>query len=97
MFSAVSDAFEAAGVEIDMKQLTNIPNSTVDLDVDAARKVLKLMESLDDHDDVQNVSANFNIRMRSWRWSEVGARWNVERESRVALAEPLGAVQGNDV
>jgi YebC/PmpR family DNA-binding regulatory protein len=60
-FSAVSDAFEAAGVEVGMKQLTNVPNTTVDLDVDAARKVLKLMEALDDHDDVQNVSANFNI------------------------------------
>ena len=29
--------------------------------MDNGRKVLKLMESLDDHDDVQNVSANFNI------------------------------------
>ena len=38
-----------------------IPKETVDLDVDAAEKVLKLMERLDDHDDVQNVSANFNI------------------------------------
>jgi YebC/PmpR family DNA-binding regulatory protein len=60
-FSIVSDALEAAGVEVGMKQLTNVPNSTVDLDVNSARKVLKLMESLDDHDDVQNVSANFNI------------------------------------
>jgi len=33
----------------------------VDLDVETSRKVLKLMEELDDHDDVQNVSANFNI------------------------------------
>ena len=33
----------------------------MDLEVDDARKVLKLMESLDDHDDVQKVSANFNI------------------------------------
>ena len=38
-----------------------IPNETVDLDANTARKVLKLMERLDDHDDVQNVSANFNI------------------------------------
>jgi YebC/PmpR family DNA-binding regulatory protein len=60
-YSAVSDALEAAGVEVAMKKLTNIPNSTVDLDATTAPKVLKLMEALDDHDDVQNVSANFNI------------------------------------
>jgi transcriptional/translational regulatory protein YebC/TACO1 len=31
------------------------------LDVDTARTVLKLMDALDDHDDVQKVAANFNI------------------------------------
>ena len=54
-------ALEAAEVEPTVKEVTRIPNSTVDLDADAGRKVLKLMELLDDHDDVQNVSANFNI------------------------------------
>ena len=44
-----------------MSQITRLPKSTVDLDAEAGRKVLKLMERLDDHDDVQNVSANFNI------------------------------------
>jgi len=39
-----------------------MPKSTVDVsDPDTARKVLKLMNRLDDHDDVQNVSSNFNI------------------------------------
>jgi transcriptional/translational regulatory protein YebC/TACO1 len=38
-----------------------VPQSTIDLDAATARKVLKLMERLDDHDDVQSVSANFNI------------------------------------
>jgi len=33
----------------------------VDLDAQTAVKVLKLMERLDDHDDVQNVSSNYNI------------------------------------
>ena len=46
---------------IEAKQITRIPNNTVDLDVETSRKVLKLMEELDDHADVQNVSANFNI------------------------------------
>ena len=60
-FADVSKALEATGIETETKQITRIPSTTVDLDVDAARIILKLMEALDDHDDVQNVSANFNI------------------------------------
>jgi YebC/PmpR family DNA-binding regulatory protein len=60
-YSAVSDALESAGIEVVAKEITRIPQNTVDLDVPTARKVLKLLETLDDHDDVQNVSANFNI------------------------------------
>ena len=60
-FSGVSAALAAAEVAVEAKQITRIPNNTVDLDVETSRKVLKLMEELDDHDDVQNVSANFNI------------------------------------
>ena len=60
-FQAVSDAITAAGLKPDVAQVSRIPKTTVDLDVDTGRTVLKLMESLDDHDDVQNVSANFNI------------------------------------
>ena len=50
-----------AEIETEISQITRIPDSTVDLDAASGRKVLKLMEALDDHDDVQNVSANFNI------------------------------------
>ncbi len=60
-YSAVSDALEAAQIPISAKEITRIPQNTVDLDVSTARTVLKLLEELDDHDDVQNVSANFNI------------------------------------
>ena len=38
-----------------------MPKTTVDLPVEEARKAIKLLETLDDHDDVQNVSANFSI------------------------------------
>ena len=61
VYTDVSDAIEAAEIVCISKQVTRIPQNTVDLEVDDARKVLKLMESLDDHDDVQKVSANFNI------------------------------------
>jgi YebC/PmpR family DNA-binding regulatory protein len=60
-FQKVSAALAAAGIEADSQELTRIPKDTVSLDADTARKVLKLMERLDDHDDVQNVFANFNI------------------------------------
>jgi YebC/PmpR family DNA-binding regulatory protein len=60
-FQAVSDAFAAQKIVPEMSQISRLPKSTVDLDAEGARKVLKLMERLDDHDDVQDVSANFNI------------------------------------
>ena len=60
-YADLLEALERAQVEPVVKQVTRIPNTTVDLDADTGRKVLKLLEALDDHDDVQNVSANFNL------------------------------------
>ena len=60
-YLAVSEALTAAGIEPEMSQVSRIPNTTVDLDVETARKVLKLLEQLDDHDDVQSVAANFKV------------------------------------
>ncbi|NIL98228.1 MAG: YebC/PmpR family DNA-binding transcriptional regulator, partial [Planctomycetales bacterium] len=57
----VAAALEAAGIKPELQQVTRIPNNNVDLDAATGKKVLKLMERLDDHDDIQNVSANFNI------------------------------------
>jgi YebC/PmpR family DNA-binding regulatory protein len=61
VFQAVSDTLRAKGLEPEAAEITRIPSSTVDLDAEMGRKVLKLMEKLDDHDDVQRVMANFNI------------------------------------
>ena len=60
-YTAVAEALQSANLEAEAKQVARVPTNTVNLDVDTARKVLKLVESLDDHDDVQSVSANFNI------------------------------------
>ena len=60
-FAAVQEALEKAEIETESAEISRIPNDTVDLDVETARKVLKLMEALDDHDDVQSVASNFNI------------------------------------
>lgn len=61
VYSGVADAFEAANIECLSKQVTRIPQNVVDVGLEDAQKVLTLMEALDDHDDVQSVSANFNI------------------------------------
>jgi YebC/PmpR family DNA-binding regulatory protein len=61
VYQAVSSALEAAGIPTESAEITRIAANTVDLDGDTARTVLKLMEALEDHDDVQNVTANFNI------------------------------------
>ncbi len=60
-FEKVKEAFHRAGMHPELAELSRIPKDTIELDAQAARKVLKLMERLDDHDDVQSVSANFNI------------------------------------
>jgi YebC/PmpR family DNA-binding regulatory protein len=60
-YSAVDEALAAAEVPVASKQLTRIPSNTVEADLETARSVLKLLEALDDHDDVQNVSANLSV------------------------------------
>jgi YebC/PmpR family DNA-binding regulatory protein len=55
-------AFEDAAMTFDSAELTMLPTATVALETDAdARKVLRLVDALEDHDDVQNVYANFDI------------------------------------
>ncbi|MGY8771690.1 MAG: YebC/PmpR family DNA-binding transcriptional regulator [Pirellulales bacterium] len=61
VYSDVLEALEAAGIEVESSQVTRIPKETVDVTGKEASKMLKLMETLDDHDDVSGVSANFNI------------------------------------
>ena len=60
-FSDVQQAIEQAEIKTESSNIAWLPDDTVDLDADAARKVLKMMDQLDDHDDVQSVAANFNI------------------------------------
>ena len=71
-YTAVMDAFEAASIECVSKQVTRIPSNTVDLSVADAKKVLKMMDELDDHDDVQGISSNFNISDEAMAAIEAG-------------------------
>jgi YebC/PmpR family DNA-binding regulatory protein len=62
VYQAVSAALNNAGITPEANEVTRMPKNTVEVnDADTARKVMKLMNRLDDHDDVQTVTANFNI------------------------------------
>ena len=55
------NAIEAAGFKIDNAEVTMIPSTTVDLDLETAPKLLRLIDMLEDCDDVQNVYHNGEI------------------------------------
>lgn len=60
-FAAVRDALEAAGVPMLSASLAMIPQNTIAVDAETGQKLLRLMDALDDNDDVQNVYANFDL------------------------------------
>ena len=60
-FNDVKAALEKAGIPVVSAEVTMLPQNTVPVDGADARAVLKLMEALEDHDDVQSVYANFDI------------------------------------
>jgi transcriptional/translational regulatory protein YebC/TACO1 len=57
----VRESLQAAGIEYDSADSEFIANLDVPIDADTARKVFKLIEALEDSDDVQNVFANFDL------------------------------------
>lgn len=60
-FQNVVSAMQEAGFEHSYADVQRIPEATVSLDEEGTRKALKLIEQLDDHDDVQNVFTNLDI------------------------------------
>ena len=60
-FETVRNAIQEAEIEMVLAEISMIPQTTVKLDGDEALKLMKLMEGLEEHDDVQNVYANFDI------------------------------------
>jgi YebC/PmpR family DNA-binding regulatory protein len=57
----VRTALQAAGIEYESAEASLVPSVTVPLDEDGARKIFKLIDVLEDCDDVQNVYANFDV------------------------------------
>ncbi|MER5464475.1 MULTISPECIES: YebC/PmpR family DNA-binding transcriptional regulator [unclassified Streptomyces] len=58
---AVRTALQAAGIDYDSAEANFLPTMQVELDEEGARKIFKLIDALEDSDDVQNVFANFDV------------------------------------
>jgi len=57
---AVRTALVDAGIDYDSAEAQFVPATQIEVDIDGARKILRLIDSLEDSDDVQNVFANFD-------------------------------------
>ena len=56
----VREALQSAGIDYDSAESQFVPATQIEVDVDGARKILRLIDALEDSDDVQNVFANFD-------------------------------------
>jgi transcriptional/translational regulatory protein YebC/TACO1 len=60
-FAAVRDGIAAGGIKYTTAELTRLPKSTITVNDKEARQVLRMVDQLEDSDDVQQVYANFDI------------------------------------
>lgn len=60
-FNAVQAALERAGIKAETAEIQQVPKTMVEVDVETGKKVSRLLDLLDEHDDVQNVYCNANL------------------------------------
>ena len=60
-FETVLNAVKAKGIQPETAEISMIPQNYIKVEGKAAQQVVKLMDALDEHDDVQHVYANFDI------------------------------------
>ena len=60
-FSSVQEALQKAGIVADESEVKNLAKTLADVDVETGKKVMKLIDLLEDNDDVQNVYTNANL------------------------------------
>lgn len=60
-FETVRKAIEDKGIEMEFAEITRLPGNTVEVDEKKGRQLLRLMDLLDDHEDVQKAYSNFDI------------------------------------
>jgi YebC/PmpR family DNA-binding regulatory protein len=70
--SPVKQAFEESGMEFSEAEITMVPQNKVSVDAETGRKLLDVYEKLDDHDDVQNVYANFELTDEAYQELQAG-------------------------
>jgi len=61
MFHKVKDAIAAANIPVEASEITHLPQNTVAVEGEVAQKILKLIDALEDNEDVQSVSHNAEI------------------------------------
>jgi YebC/PmpR family DNA-binding regulatory protein len=57
----VKEAIEAAKIPVETGEITHMPNNTVPVDAETGQRLLRLIDALEDHDDVQSVSHNAEL------------------------------------
>lgn len=60
-FEALRQAFENAGLKYIEASISMIPQNTIEVDLETGQKLLRLVDALEENDDVQNVYANFDL------------------------------------
>jgi transcriptional/translational regulatory protein YebC/TACO1 len=60
-YSGLVEALEAQNILAETKSVSRVPSTTVEVDSETAISVMKLLEKLEDHDDVQSVASNVNF------------------------------------
>ena len=60
-YQQLADTFEIRKIPTEVAEITRIPENTVELGLQDGRKLLKMMEAFEENEDVQSVTANFNI------------------------------------
>jgi YebC/PmpR family DNA-binding regulatory protein len=58
---AARTALQSAGIDYDSAEAEFVPNLTIEVDLETARKVFRLIDALEDNEDVQNIFANFEV------------------------------------
>jgi YebC/PmpR family DNA-binding regulatory protein len=58
---AVRTALQTAGIDYESADMSFVPSTQIELDVDGAKRVFRLIDALEDSDDVQNVYANYDV------------------------------------
>jgi YebC/PmpR family DNA-binding regulatory protein len=61
VFQKLAEVLEQQGLTPDSAEFSRIPSNLVELDLEQARQVLKLLDALEEHEDIQAVTANFSI------------------------------------